>query len=333
MIDIIFLACIFITSLVVLTKGADFLVDGSADFARFIKISPVIVGLTVVAFGTSMPEFVVSFISALAGNPDIAIGNVIGSNIANIGLIIGIAALIVPLTVHSRTLMYEFPIMLIASFLFIILANNMYIFGVQSAGMERFDGFVLIVLFVIFIAYIYNTFKKRNHASKKEFAKEYKHINTLWKNIGLMTAGIVMLAAGGRLFVYSASEIARMMGVTEAFIALTIVSIGTSLPELFTVVVAAIKKEADIAIGNVVGSNIFNVLFVLGFTSFFVTLEVNTVLLFFDGMIMLVFTLIFLLFATMDKRINRVEGGILLFLYIAYIAYLVYGLSNGHPVV
>ena len=148
-----------------------------------------------------------------------------------------------------------------------------------------------------------------------------------------MTSGIVMLAAGGRLFVYSASEIARMIGVSEAFIALTIVSIGTSLPELFTVVIAAIKKEADIAIGNIVGSNIFNILFVLGFTSLFVTLEVNTVMLFFDGIIMLVFTLIFLLFATMEKRINRVEGGILLFLYIAYVAYLVYSLSNGHPVV
>lgn len=328
MIDIIFLACIFIVSLIALTKGADLLVDGSADFARFLKISPILVGLTVVAFGTSLPEFVVSFISAMFGSSDIAIGNVIGSNIANIGLIIGIAALIAPLTVESKSLTYEFPFMIISSFLFIILANNMYVYRSSLLGMERLDGIILIVIFIIFFVYIYRSVKKRDHKAE-EFAEAYKHENPLWKNIVLIIGGIIMLTAGGRLFVYSASEIALLFGVSEAFIGLTIVSIGTSLPELFTAVVAAYKGHTDIVIGNVVGSNIFNVLFVLGFTSTFVTLDVNPVLLFVDGIIMLGFTMVFLLFATTDMKVNRIEGGILFLCYFIYIAFLIYGLFNG----
>ena len=328
MIDIFILISIFVASLIALTKGADLLVDGSADFARFLKISPILVGLTVVAFGTSLPEFVVSFFSAMFGSSDIAVGNVIGSNIANIGLIIGIAALIAPLTVESKTLSYEFPFMIISSFLFIILANNMYFFKSSVLGMERIDGIILIIMFIIFFVYIYNSIKKRDHKAE-EFAETYIHDNPLWKNIGFIIVGIIMLTAGGRLFVYSASEIALLFGLSEAFIALTIVSVGTSLPELFTAVVAAYKGHTDIVIGNVVGSNIFNVLFVLGFTSAFVTLDVNPTLLFVDGIIMLVFTLFFVLFATTDMKVTRIEGGILFLCYIGYIAFLIISLFNG----
>lgn len=319
---------LFVISLVILTKGADILVDGSADLARFLRVSPVLVGLTIVAFGTSLPEFIVSLFAVLSGSADISVGNIVGSNIANIGLVIGISALFVPLVVKSTTLMYEFPFMLVSSFLFLLLANDSYLFGEKGFFIGRIDGLILLVIFIIFIVYVYRSLKnqRQEKAMNKEFAKEFKHKNPLWKNSLMIGLGIIMLVAGGKLFVNSASDLAKLFGFSEAFIGVSIVALGTSLPELFTSVVAAYKKEASIAIGNIVGSNIFNILMVLGIVGLIKPIAINQSLLFFDGMIMIGITLLFLLFSTVGKNLQRWEGVVLLLSYISYIGWLVFSL-------
>ena len=317
---------IFILSLIILTKGADVLVDGSADLARFLKVSPILVGLTIVAFGTSLPEFIVSLFAVLSGSADLSVGNIVGSNIANIGLVLGISALFIPLVVKSTTLMYEFPFMLVSSFLFLLLANDSYLFGKSTFFIGRIDSLILLIIFAIFIIYVYRSLKHQRKEVKKEFAKEYKHLNPLWKNTLMICIGIIMLVVGGKLFVNSASDLAKLFGFSEAFIGVTIVALGTSLPELFTSAVAAYKKEASIAIGNIVGSNIFNILMVLGIVGLIKPIAINQSLLFFDGMIMIGITLLFLLFATIGKNLKRWEGAFLLLSYASYIGWLVFSL-------
>ncbi len=322
MLNIVLLLIIFIVSLVILLKGADSLVDGAADLARYMKISAVIVGLTVVALGTSLPEFIVSFISVLTGSSDLAIGNVIGSNIANIGLVLGVCAIICPLVIRSSTLINEFPFMIVSSFVFIILANNMFIFNQGTLSIDWYDALILVIILGFFLYYVFNSIKRKKDTTQKEFKKEYKNKNPLWKNIILILVGIVMLILGGRLFVFSSTGIATLFGVSEGFIGLTLVALGTSLPELFASGVAAWKKETDIAIGNVVGSNIFNILFVLGISGLFKPITMTHSLLFTDAIIMIVFTLMFLVFATVSRKIERWQGSILLLMYLSYMVYL-----------
>ncbi|MBU1111319.1 MAG: calcium/sodium antiporter [archaeon] len=332
--SIIILILIFIASLVILIKGADYLVNGAADLAAYFKVSPIIIGLTLVAFGTSFPEFIVSLIAVLTGSPDLSIGNIIGSNIANIGLVIGATAIIMPLLVKSKTLMYEMPFMVVSSTLLLLLANNHYLFNQDTFILGRFDGIIFWIIFVLFIAYIYKSIKESQKEKdgelksvKKEFKVEFKkHKNPLWKNSLLILFGLIMVSLGGRLFVYSSSEGALLLGLSEAFIGVTIVALGTSLPELMTCLVAAWKKEGDIAIGGIVGSNIFNVLFVLGTISIIKPIQLSQSLLFQDGMIMILMTLIFLIFATTGRKINRWEGAVLLLSYLAYIGFLIYSL-------
>jgi cation:H+ antiporter len=307
---------------ILLWKGADWLVDGAADIAAYLKIPPIYVGLTVVAFGTSLPELIVSLIAVLSGKPGISIGNIIGSNIANIGLIIGIAALIYPLIVKRRTIEYEFPIMVIASFLLLILGNKNFIFLKDEFYFGRLDGLILIGIFAVFIYYIYAAVKK----GEKKIEKISKSKNPIWKNILFVLLGTIALFLGGKFFVDSASDIARFIGISEVVIGLTIISIGTSLPELFTSAVAAFKKQADIAVGNIVGSNIFNIAWVLGLVSFVKNIPVAAKTIYIDGVIMILFTLLFLLFAAKSKKIHRSYGFILLLGYIAYIVYLFSGM-------
>jgi len=332
--SIIILILLFIASLVVLIKGADYLVDSAADLAAYLKISPIIIGLTLVAFGTSFPEFIVSLFAVLSGSPNLAIGNVIGSNIANIGLVIGATAILMPLVVKSKTLIYEMPFMVVSSTLLLLLANDNYLFGQNTFTLGRLDGIIFWVIFVAFIIYIYKSIAdqkkektREQKAVKKEFQEEYKkHKNPLWKNILIVLAGLAMVAIGGRLFVYSSSEGALLLGLSEAFIGVTIVALGTSLPELMTCLVAAFKKKGDIAIGSIVGSNIFNVLFVLGTVSLIKPIQLSQSLLFQDGMIMILITLIFLVIATTGRKIERWEGAVLLLSYLAYIGFLIYSL-------
>jgi len=329
MVSIIILIVIFIASLIVLIKGADVLVDSAADLAAYLKISPIIIGLTLIAFGTSFPEFIVSLFAVLAGSADLAVGNIIGSNIANIALVIGATAIIMPMVVKSKTLIYEMPFMVVSSTLLLLLANDQYLFQRDTFFLGRIDGIIFWIIFILFIFYIFRSMKQKEKTKlqkdvKKEFQEEYKkYKNPLWKNTLLILLGLIMVAVGGRLFVYSSSEGALLFGLSEAFIGVTIVALGTSLPELMTSIVAAIKKQGDIAIGGIVGSNIFNVLFVLGTVSLIKPIQVSSSLLFQDGMIMILVTLLFLVIATTSRKIQRWEGFALLACYIAYIMFLI----------
>lgn len=304
---------------ILLWKGADWLVDGAADIAAFFKVPPIYIGLTVVAFGTSLPELMVSLYAILTDKPNISIGNIIGSNIANIGLIIGITALIYPLIVKKRTITYEFPILIILSLLFPLLANKNYIWGRNEFYIGKPSGIVFLLIFSTFLYYIFKSVGKKD--KKKE--EKPKNKNPFWKNIILILVGVIALYFGGNLFVDSSSDIARFFGVSELLIGLTIVSLGTSLPELFTSIVAALKKQADIAVGNIVGSNIFNIGWVLGLVGLVKNIQFEPKLAYVDSMVMIFFSLIFLLFAAKNKKIKRVHGAIFLILYLGYVAYLI----------
>ena len=327
MLEIFFVLLMVVISLFVLVKGADYLVDGASDFARFMRISPVIVGLTIVAFGTSLPEFIVSLFSALSGQSDISIGNIIGSNIANITLIIGVCVIIAKkIKIKSKTLIYEFPFMIFSSFLLLILANDFFIFGKDTFSLSRFDGIIFTIVFLAFMYYVFKTIKDDKKTIKKEFKEEYKHKNPLWKNISYMVGGIIALVAGGKLFATYAGQLSALAGLSQSFIGLTIAALGTSLPELAASGVAAWKGHGNIAIGNVVGSNIFNILFVLGITTLIKPIEVSASVLSVDAVIMIFVSMIFLVLATRNKAINRKEGIALLSIYVLYIAFAIWRL-------
>jgi len=315
------LAGFFWMSITALTKGANYLVTGSADLARHFKVPPIVVGLTIVALATSLPEFIVSLFAVLAGSPNLAIGNIIGSNIVNIGLCIALSAIIFPLAIRSTTLTFEFPIMLVTSFLFLLLSNDRYIFRQEGFSIGRIDGVIFVIIFAVFIYYLYR-FVRRDPA-RKEFREEFKHKNPLSKNIMFIIAGALLLVMGGKIFVEVVTFVSRLFGISEGIIGLTVVSIGTSLPEIFTTIVAASKKETDIVIGNIVGSNIFNIVFVVGIISIIKPITVDPALIFFDGMVMIFITLLFWIFASSRAVIGRLEGAILLMSYTGYITYLI----------
>ncbi len=322
---LLFIILLLLLSFALIVKGADFLVDGAADIARWLKVSPLLVGLTIVAFGTSLPEFVVSLFSVLGGSGDLALGNVIGSNIVNIGLILGITAIVAPLAVRAKTLMYEFPFLIVASFLLLILGNNQFIFGEDSFGLGRVDGLSLLVVFALFIWYVFHTANHERQAVKQEFQKKFLHRNTGTENTLLILGGLIGLFLGGRLFIYSATKLAGSTGISEAFIGVIIAAVGTSLPELATSIAAAWKKQSDIALGNILGSNIFNILFVLGITPLVLPFSVSGSLLQIDAVIMVAFSLLLLLFATRDRKVGRVEGLVLVIAYLLYAGYQVVG--------
>lgn len=322
--DVLLSAVLTLVSIYLLVKGADYLVKGSVDTARMLRISPILVGLTIVAFGTGVPEFVLSLIAALQQRGDIAIGNIVGSNITNIGLIIGIAAMLQRLRVRSKTLMYEFPFLLVSTFIFLLLSQDFYIYGQNTTSLDAIDGIILLIIFCFFLIYIYRSIKEDQKTVKKEFSKTLQHKNPAWKNSLLIIGGCVALFVGGQLFIKYATEIAKVFTISDAFIGLTIAAVGTSLPELFTTIIAARQKQADLAIGNIVGSNIFNILFTVGFVSIISPITINPSLIVIDGVIMLFFTLLFLLFATKDKIIMRWEGMTLLLSFIIYLVFIIW---------
>lgn len=262
--DILVQIGLFVVGLVALIKGADWLVAGSVSLAKRFSIPDIVIGLTIVAFGTSAPELIVSFFAALSGNSDIAVGNVVGSNIANILLILGAAAVVYPLSVHSNTVWKEIPLAFLSALLLAFVALDMLLgTGVTAAFVTRGDGLVLLGTFCIFMYYVIASAKRGDSAVDKEEIVVLGTGKTLLAIIG----GLVGLALGGYLMVESAKALAMMAGISQQIIGLTIVAVGTSLPELATSVVAAMKRQSDIAIGNVVGSNIFNVLWILGMTA------------------------------------------------------------------
>ncbi len=318
----------FIIGLALLIKGADWLIDHSAHLARTMGISPLIIGLTVVAFGTSLPEMIVSTFAAVKGAADLSIGNIVGSNIANIGLILGVSALIRVLPIRLSTLIYEMPFLLVSAFLLMLLSNDQNLFLKESFTLSRIDGLILLGMFGLFLWYVIKNAREQQQeaAVKKEYDQKYGEKHQLWKDILFIGLGLTALIVGGKVAVDNAVKIALGLGISEAFIGLTIVAIGTSLPELMTSLVAAYKKQADIAVGNIVGSSIFNILLVLGVSSVIAPLTVNPTLLFVDMVVMVLFSISLLAFVTTGRKISRTEGAVLLLGYVAYIGYLVYGL-------
>ncbi|ABS06518.1 calcium/sodium antiporter [Shewanella baltica] len=294
---------------IILTLGAEALVRGASAIALRLGITPLIIGLTIVAFGTSAPELAVSVKSALAGNSGIALGNVIGSNIANIGLILAITALIRPIQVQSQVVKRDIPLMILASILF---------WGLLLDGeLSLIDGVVLLSLLVGYLTFSYISSKN----SKNEEEIEAGPNNPLLSGLFILV-GISMLVGGGILFVNGAVDLAKTFGVSEVIIGLTIVAIGTSMPELVTSVIAALKGQSDIAIGNVVGSNLFNILGILGVTA--IVHPVSSLgFQPFDFMVMLALAIVILPFAWTGLRIGRREGSVLLLTYLGYMGYLI----------
>ncbi|PIC63643.1 sodium:proton exchanger [Sporosarcina sp. P13] len=302
---------------VLLIKGADFFVDGSSSIARLLQVPPILIGLTIVALGTSSPEATVSIIAAMAGNADVAVGNVVGSNIFNITIVVGLAAFLFPLKVQSETIRKEIPFTLLASIVMLVLMSDMALQGLSSNMITRSDGIVFLLFLSIFMYYIIELgLKSRQNAVLTQVTENGK-----WgKNIIITVVGLAAIIFGGDLVVDNATEIAYSLGMSETLVGLTIIAIGTSLPELVTSISAALKKESEIALGNIVGSNIFNILFVLGASSTITPIAVNDKV-FIDVIIMIVLTLVLLIFARTGLTIGKREG---LMLALAYIIYLVY---------
>ena len=290
----------------------DFFVEGSSSVAKKLRVTSIIIGMTIVAMGTSLPETSVSVSASIAAKNDLAISNVIGSNIFNLMVVCGICAVLCPLTVDGTTLKRDFPFS-------IVMAGLLMALGGIDGVVGRFDGILFLVLFVVFLLIMIYSAKKSRDNSAPE-ADEYK-IMPVWKCILYMVGGIAAIAAGGEMVVEGASDIARAFGMSENLIGMTIVALGTSLPELVTSVVAARKNELDMALGNVIGSNIFNILFVLGIASAISPVSYTNENLI-DSAVLIVMSMIVLIFCLPKKRLIRWNGAAMLALYAGYTAYI-----------
>lgn len=306
----------------ILIKGADFLVNGASSAAKKNGISNLAIGLTVVAFGTSMPELIVSLLSAIEGRNDASFGNVIGSNNFNLLFILGIAGAIYPLVVQRNTVKFEVPLSLLAAVVLFLIVNDVMVWGDADGvnQLSRLDSFILLGFFVAFLVYIYRTMLTTADLEEGEPIKIY----STPMSVGMIIAGLAMLIGGGELVVENAIEIAHHYGLSEKLIGLTILAAGTSLPELATSCVAAYKKQTDIAIGNVVGSNIFNIFFILGITGSISPITYNTALNF-DLQVLTGSTIMLMIFMfTLNTRkLDRWEALIMLAGYVAYTTYLI----------
>ena len=309
-----------ILGFIILIYGANKLVDGGAALAFRLNIPNIVIGLTVVAFGTSTPELVVNLFSSAEKQSELALGNVLGSNIFNILGILGITALISPIAVKKATTWVEVPLALLAAFLILIMFGDHHWPTPTPYIISRTEGIVLLCFFVLFIAYTLML-------AKKGEAEEIKIKNyTIGKSLFWILIGLVGLIIGGRLLVKGAVQIAESLGISQRIIAITIVSIGTSLPELATSLVAARKKNVDMAIGNVVGSNIFNTFLILGVSALISPIHMSMANLPDIGMNLLSALLLFVfIFTGRGRQIERWEGSIFLFLYISYIIWLILG--------
>lgn len=325
-----FLAILFfIIGLLILVKGANWLVDGASSLALRFKINPMVIGLTIVAFGTSAPELVVSVTSALSGNTGIALGNIIGSNIVNILLILGVSAIVYPLHVNKNTVWKEIPMSFLGAVVMTILGLqnildekklSISMLGSQDiiGSLTFSNGLILLSFFIIFLYYTFGIAKITG-----EDEPDIQKLSSA-RSLVYLVLGLTALVFGSKLFVDNAVFLARSLGVSETFIGLTIVSIGTSMPELVTSVVAAYKKRVELAVGNIVGSNIFNIFLILGVTSLVKTIPLtgqNLV----DILVLFVATLILFisLFVYKKHNIGRLEGVFMIVCYIGYIAFLV----------
>lgn len=313
-------AAFIVIGFVALVKGADWLVDGASAIAKQFGISDLVIGLTVVAFGTSMPEFVVNMVSVVEGSTDLAITNVLGSNIINTFVILGLTALVYPIASQKRSRDFDIPMSIIAGVLVLIFVAIQLPFGEETRGIGRIGGVVLLLLFGYFL---YNTFRHaKDHPEENELANEEVKVIPTRRAVALILGGLIGLCVGGELIVKSAVDIAMRMGVSEAIIGLTIVALGTSLPELATSVIAATKHNSDIALGNVFGSNIFNVFFVLATSALVNPLPA------YDGieldavMAALGSIIVWMAVKTNKERaVKRWAGALLLLVYAGYLTY------------
>ena len=305
---VIFIQIIFlVVGFALLSKGADIFVDGAASLATKLGIPQLVIGLTIVAMGTSAPEAAVSINAAIKGNADITIGNVVGSNIINVLIILGISAIIVPLTVKKSVIKVDIPVMIGATILLLI-------FGFDGkVGLS--DGIILTVVFLLYLAYLF--IRTMKNSENDDNSKQM----SIKKSVLFSILGLVLIIFGSDITVSAATLIAKYIGLSERFIALTIVALGTSLPELFTSITAARKGKADIAIGNIVGSNIFNILFVVALSALIIPVPFqpnfikDTLVVLFSGVLLFVYCL-------PKKRLNRVGGIIMILCYCAYFAFV-----------
>lgn len=308
-----------IIGFLILIKGADAFVSGSSSIARIFKVPSLIIGLTIVAFGTSAPEAAVSVTAALKGSNDMAIANVIGSNIFNLLMVVGFASIITPIKVQKSTIIKEFPFAILASIVLFILSHDTKFQGYDKNLLTRADGLMLLSLFIIFMYYLI----EMAITSKEEMdLEENKSEMAIGKSIIYSILGVLGIIIGGDIVVNSASNIALAWGMSENLVGLTIVAVGTSLPEFVTSITAARKGESDIAIGNVVGSNLFNILFVLGISSTISNIEVHPIV-FLDMIIMIIVNILTFIFAASNKKVNKTEGAILAIIYVLYMVFII----------
>lgn len=319
--EIILQITLLVIGFVLLIKGADFLVDGASSVASNFKVSKLLIGLTIVAFGTGAPELAVSFSSLINGSTDILIGNVIGSNIINVLLLIGIAALIRPIKVKKDTVSKELPLLLLISTALIILLLDVNLAAAVINTFSRADAIICLLFFCIFLYYLFSLARKNKKEAKKVEKPKYK----LSKSFVFVILGLTGVVGGSQLVVNSASAIATAIGISERIISLTIIALGTSLPELVTTVIAAKKNESDLLVGNIVGSNIFNICIVLALPVIFtggITPNNFEVI---DLAMLIVSSVLLCFLARRNHKISRTDGVLMLTIFLLYYGFIVYG--------
>lgn len=313
-------AIILVIGFVLLIKGADFFVEGSSSVAKKFNVPSLIIGMTIVAMGTSLPELAVSVTASMVGNNTLAVSNVAGSNIFNLMVVCGACALFTPLTIEKNTLLKEFPFSIICAGLLVVL-------GFLGMSLGRVDGIIFLVIFIVYLLWMIRSAKQARNAgdrleeAEEEFIEEEIKILPMWKCLLFIVGGMIAIKFGGDFVVDGASAIAAGFGLSQTLIGLTIVALGTSLPELVTSIVAARKDEVDMALGNVIGSNIFNILLILGVAAAIspITFLTENII---DIVILIVMSLVVWIFAWTSKKINRKEGIMMLLMYAAYMVYI-----------
>ncbi|MFV0466109.1 MAG: calcium/sodium antiporter [Lachnospiraceae bacterium] len=305
---------ILLIGFILLIKGADFFVDGSSSVAKRLHVPVIIIGMTIVAMGTSLPEAAVSVSAAISGNNDLAIANAVGSNIFNLMVVAGICSIFTPLTVHANTLKKEFPLSVLAALLLLIL-------GITGYCLTRLEGLILLTVFACFLIWM---IKSAIKAKNIVVVAEEDEITVLSKSKSMVyiLCGVIAIAVGGQLVVSSASSIARSFGLSQNLIGLTIVAMGTSLPELVTSIVAAKKGEVDLAMGNIIGSNIFNILFVIGSAGLIsgISMSQENII---DLLLLIAMSIVVWIAARTSYKIHRTEGIVMLLLYVGFMAYII----------
>lgn len=314
--------------ILLLIKGSDFFVDSGSSIGKTLRINEMLLGMTIVSFGTSLPELIVAVTSTQTGSTEIALGNVLGTNLFNTCVILGIIAILRPVRFKKDTVRKDMYMSIVAAFVLLAIMSDKIISGTDVNILSRTDGLILLILFLVFMYYSlygFMNYWKQRREKAGELKLKLKDIDDLTKNILLMFLGIVMVFIGAHLSVDAVKEIAVLIGISETFIAIIVVSVGTSLPEIFTSIAALKKGKHDIAVGNLLGSNIFNILFVLGASTVLHPIELGMDSLIIDAFVFLAVTIILLIHAKMNKEheISRGEGASLLLIYLFYLIYVV----------